>query len=140
MHPLVTRIDHVGIAVADFDEAVAFYARAFHMTIDHEEVNTEQGVREAMLRVGDSDSWIQILAPLSADSPIGRFLDRSGPGIQQMAYTVTDIDAVSDHLRSAGVRLLYDEPKTGTSGSRINFTHPKDSGGVLIELVQHAAE
>ena len=140
MHPLITRIDHVGIAVADFDEAVAFYARAFHMTVDHEEVNTEQGVREAMLRVGDSDSWIQILAPLSADSPIGRFLDRSGPGIQQMAYTVTDIDAVSDHLRSAGVRLLYDEPKTGTAGSRINFTHPKDSGGVLIELVQHAAE
>ena len=140
MHPLITRIDHVGIAVADFDEAVAFYARAFHMTVDHEEVNTEQGVREAMLRVGDSDSWIQILAPLSADSPIGRFLDRSGPGIQQMAYTVTDIDTVSDHLRSAGVRLLYDEPKTGTAGSRINFTHPKDSGGVLIELVQHAAE
>ena len=93
------------------------------MTVDHEEVNTEQGA-EAMLR-GRIDSWIQILAP-QCRLPIGRFLDRSGPGIQQMAYTVTDIDAVSDHLRSAGVRLLYDEPKTGTAGSRINFTHPKD--------------
>lgn len=134
----VLRIDHVGIAVPDLDEAIDFYARTFGMSVAHEEVNEEQGVREAMLAVGDSGSWIQLLAPLSQDSPIGRFLDRNGPGIQQMAYTVSDIDAVSRHLRSAGVRLLYDEPKRGTAGSRINFTHPKDTGGVLIELVQHA--
>jgi len=108
------------------------------MAVEHEEVNEEQGVREAMLRVADSDSWIQLLAPLSPDSPIGHFLDKSGPGIQQMAYTVSDIHAVCDHLRSEGIRLLYDEPKTGTAGAQINFTHPKDSGGVLIELVQHA--
>ena len=136
--PIITRIDHVGIAVPDLDEAIAFYARAFGIPMVHEEVNEEQGVHEAMLRVADSDSWIQLLAPLSPDSPISQFLDRSGPGIQQMAYTVTDIDAVCEHLRSLGIRLLYDEPKTGTAGSRINFTHPKDSGGVLIELVQHA--
>ena len=103
----------------------------------HTEVNEEQGVREAMLAVADSGSCIQLLAPLSADSPIGRFLDRSGPGIQQMAYTVTDIEAVSAHIREQGVRLLYDEPKVGTGGSLVNFTHPKDSGGVLIELVEH---
>jgi methylmalonyl-CoA/ethylmalonyl-CoA epimerase len=90
--------------------------------------------------VGASGSWIQLLAPLRADSPIGKFLDRSGPGIQQMAYTVTDIEAASEHLRSSGVRLLYDEPKRGTAGSLINFTHPKDSGGVLIELVQHTEQ
>ncbi len=138
MDHLVTRIDHVGIAVADFDQAVEFYSRAFGMAVEHEEVNEEQGVREAMLRVADSDSWIQLLAPLSPDSPIGHFLDKSGPGIQQMAYTVSDIHAVCDHLRSEGIRLLYDEPKTGTAGAQINFTHPKDSGGVLIELVQHA--
>lgn len=134
----VTRIDHVGIAVADLDEAIDFYARAFGMGVVHEETNEEQGVREAMLAVGTSGSWIQLLAPLSEDSPIGRFLDRNGPGIQQMAYTVTDIHAVCAHLKEAGVRLLYDTPRPGTGGSRINFTHPKDSGGVLIELVQHA--
>ncbi len=139
MQPWVTRIDHVGIAVADLDEAIDFYARTFGMFVAHEEVNEEQGVREAMLEVGQSGSWIQLLAPLSPDSPIGRFLDRSGPGIQQMAYTVTDIEAACAHLRSTGVRLLYDAPKVGTGGSLINFTHPKDSGGVLIELVEHRA-
>lgn len=139
MHAWVTRIDHVGIAVADLDEAIDFYARSFGLSVVHEEVNEEQGVREAMLAVGDSGSWIQLLSPLSADSPIGRFLDRNGPGIQQMAYTVTDIDAVCAHLRSSGVRVLYDEPKVGTGGSLINFTHPKDTGGVLIELVEHRA-
>lgn len=138
MKQWVVRIDHVGIAVPDLQEAIDFYARSFGMSVTHEEVNEEQGVREAMLSVGDSGSYVQLLAPLTADSPIGRFLDRNGPGIQQMAYTVSDIDAVSRHLRSAGVRLLYEEPKLGTAGSRINFTHPKDSGGVLIELVQHA--
>lgn len=137
MPPWITRIDHVGIAVADLDDAIDFYARTFGMSVAHEEVNEEQGVREAMLEVGQSGSWIQLLAPLSSDSPIGRFLDRSGPGIQQMAYTVTDIDAACAHLRSTGIRLLYDEPKTGTGGSLINFTHPKDTGGVLIELVEH---
>lgn len=137
MQAWVTRIDHVGIAVIDLDEAIDFYARAFGMSVVHEEVNEEQGVREAMLDVGGSGSWIQLLAPLSPDSPIGRFLERSGPGIQQMAYTVTDIAAVSEHLRSTGVRLLYDEPKIGTGSSLINFTHPKDTGGVLIELVEH---
>lgn len=138
MEQWVVRIDHVGIAVPDLEEAIDFYARSFGMSVTHEEVNEEQGVREAMLSVGDSGSYVQLLAPLTADSPIGRFLDRNGPGIQQMAYTVSDIYAVSRHLRSAGVRLLYEEPKLGTAGSRINFTHPKDSGGVLIELVQHA--
>lgn len=138
MESWILRIDHVGIAVADLDEAVDFYARAFGMSVVHEEVNEEQGVREAMLAIGDSRSCLQLLAPLSDESPIGRFLERNGPGIQQMAYTVSDIDAISRHLRTNGVRLLYDEPKQGTAGSRINFTHPKDTGGVLIELVQHA--
>jgi len=138
MQPWVTRIDHVGIAVEDLDSAVDFYSRTFGFRVAHEEVNEEQGVREAMLEVGDSGSWIQLLAPLRSDSPIGKFLDRGGPGIQQMAYTVTDITAACAHLRTAGVRLLYDEPKRGTAGSLINFTHPKDTGGVLIELVQHA--
>ena len=102
----------------------------------HTEVNEEQGVREAMLEVGDSGSYLQLLAPLSPDSTIGKFLDKNGPGIQQMAYRVDSIDEVSAHLRSQGMRLLYDEPKKGTAGSRVNFVHPKSAGGVLVELVE----
>lgn len=136
---LFTMIDHVGIAVADLDAAIAFYRDTYGMTCLHEEVNEEQGVREAMMAVGDSGSCIQLLAPLHADTTIGRFLAKSGPGIQQMAYRVVDIDAVCATLRERGVRLLYDTPKRGTSNSRVNFIHPKDAGGVLVEIVAPAA-
>ena len=134
----VLAIDHVGIAVADLDAAIAMYETAFGMRCVHTEVNEEQGVREAMLAVGDSGSYLQLLAPLSPDSTIGKFLDKNGPGIQQMAYRVSSIDAVSEHLRAQGLRLLYDEPRTGTAGSRVNFVHPKSAGGVLVELVEPA--
>jgi methylmalonyl-CoA/ethylmalonyl-CoA epimerase len=135
---MFTRIDHVGIAVADLDEGIRFYTETYGMRCVHTEVNAEQGVREAMMAVGDSGSFIQLLAPLSPESTIATFLDRSGPGIQQMAYGVDDIDAVSADLRAKGMRLLYDEAKTGTAGSRVNFIHPKSAGGVLVELVQAA--
>ena len=135
---LFTAIDHVGIAVADLDEAIAFYRDTYGMTVLHEETNEEQGVREAMVAVGDSGSFIQLLAPLSPESTIAKFLDRSGPGIQQMAYRVTDVEQVSAILRERGLRLLYDEPRRGTSDSRINFVHPKDAGGILLELVEPA--
>ncbi len=135
---MLTRIDHVGLAVRDLDEAIAFYERVFGMRVTHQEVNAEQGVREAMLAVGDSDSRLQLLAPLRPDSPIARFLDRSGEGVQQIAYTVDDLDATCAALRERGLRLLYDEPRRGTAGSRINFVHPKDAGGVLVELVEPA--
>jgi methylmalonyl-CoA/ethylmalonyl-CoA epimerase len=135
---MLTRIDHVGLAVRDLDQAIAFYARTFDVHVVHEEVNEEQGVREAMLAVGDSGSCIQLLAPLRPDSPIGKFLERAGEGIQQVAYGVDDIDAVTADLRGRGVRLLYDEPRRGTAGSRVNFVHPKDAMGVLVELVQAA--
>ena len=135
---LFTAIDHVGIAVRDLDEAIAFYENTFGMRLAHQEVNEEQGVREAMIAVGDSGSCIQLLAPLNEDSTIAKFLERSGPGVQQMAYRVTDVEAVSAILRERGVRQLYDAPKRGTSDSRVNFVHPKDAGGVLVELVQPA--
>lgn len=138
MDSLFTRIDHVGIAVADLDSAVDFYERAFGMTKAHEEVNEEQGVREAMMAVGDSGSFIQLLAPLSSESTIAKFLDRSGPGIQQVAYAVDDVEAAAAALRERGVRVLYDTARVGTGGSLMNFCHPKDCGGVLIELVQAA--
>ena len=136
--PLFVCIDHVGVAVRDLDEAIAFYADAFGMTVRHEETNEEQGVREAMFGVGDTDQCIQLLAPLDETSTIAKFLDRSGPGLQQLAYRVTDVEAVSAVLRERGLRLLYDEPRRGTSDSRVNFVHPKDAGGVLVELVQPA--
>ena len=132
------RIDHVGVAVADLDEAIAFYERVFGMRCVHVEENAEQGVREAMLAVGPEGGQLQLLAPLTPESAIGRFLERSGPGVQQVAYTVADLDATCAALRERGVRLLYDEPRRGTYGSRINFVHPKDAGGVLVELVQPA--
>ena len=137
---LFTAIDHVGIAVPDLDEAIAFYRDVFGMRVLHEETNEEQGVREAMVGVGDSGSCIQLLAPLSAESTIAKFLDRSGPGLQQLAYRVTDVEAGRRRCcASAALRLLYDEPRRGTSDSRINFIHPKDAGGVLVELVEPAS-
>ena len=137
---LFTAIDHVGVAVRDLDEAIEFYSSTYGMRLAHQEVNEEQGVREAMMAVGDSGSCIQLLAPLNDESTIAKFLDRSGPGIQQLAYRVTDLDAVSATLRERGLRLLYDEPRRGTSGSRVNFIHPKDAGGILVELVEPATE
>jgi methylmalonyl-CoA/ethylmalonyl-CoA epimerase len=137
---VVTAVDHVGIAVPDLDAAIAWYADTLGLVATHVETNEEQGVREAMLSApGDSGAAVQLLAPLRPDSPIGRFLDRNGPGIQQMAYRVADIDAACATLRAKGVRLLYDAPRRGTADSRINFVHPKDAGGVLVELVQPKA-
>lgn len=131
-------IDHVGVAVPDLDEAISFYRDAFGMQLTHEETNHDQGVREAMVAVGSSGSSIQLLAPLTEQSTIAKFLDRSGPGLQQLAYRVSDLDRVSALLRERGLRLLYDEPRRGTADSRVNFVHPKDAGGVLIELVEPA--
>lgn len=139
---LFEAIDHVGVAVTDLDEAIAFYRDTFGMTLAHQEVNQEQGVREAMMTVGDAaapHAHVQLLAPVSDQSSIARFLDRSGPGVQQVAYRVRDLEQVSAALRDRGLRLLYDQPRRGTADSRINFIHPKDAGGVLVELVEPAA-
>ena len=142
---LFTAIDHVGLAVPDLDEAVAFYRDVYGMRVLHEETNEEQGVREAMVGVGDaatnpSGSCLQLLAPLSPESTIAKFLDRSGPGLQQLAFRVDDVEHVAAVLRERGLRLLYDAPRRGTSDSRVNFVHPKDAGGVLVELVEPAAD
>jgi methylmalonyl-CoA/ethylmalonyl-CoA epimerase len=135
------RVDHVGIAVPDLDQAIDFYQRVFGMRCTHQETNEEQGVREAMMRVGadPSGAQLQLLAPLSPASTIAKFIDRSGPGMQQLAFTVADIDVASAALRERGVQLLYDEARRGTAGSRVNFVHPRSTGGVLVELVEPAA-
>jgi methylmalonyl-CoA/ethylmalonyl-CoA epimerase len=139
---LVTAIDHVGIAVADLDAAIAFHRETFGLEVSHQEVNEEQGVREAMLRPpADPDGpAIQLLAPSRPDSTIAKFLDRGGPGLQQLAFRVTDVAEASDRLRAKGLRVLFEQPKRGTSNSRVNFVHPKDTGGVLVELVEPATE
>ena len=124
--------------MSDLDAAITFYRDTYGMTLAHEEVNEEQGVREAMMAVGTSGSCVQLLAPLSPQSTIAKFLDRSGPGIQQVAYRVVDVEAVSQTLRDRGLRLLFDAPRRGTSNSRVNFIHPKDAGGILVELVEPA--
>lgn len=141
LQSFVTAIDHVGIAVPDLDEAIAFHRDTFGLEVAHEETNDEQGVREAMLRApGDvtGATQIQLLAPSRPDSTIAKFIGRSGPGLQQLAYRVTDIEAACAAIQAKGLRLLFPEPKRGTSDSRINFIHPKDAGGVLVELVEPA--
>jgi methylmalonyl-CoA/ethylmalonyl-CoA epimerase len=134
-------IDHVGVAVADLDAAVARYSRLLGLVEVHREANAVQGVVEAMLvpagAVGRPDAIaMQILAPLDESSVLHRFLARRGPGLQQLAYRVDDLDATMAVLRTAGVRLLDGAPAGGTAGSRIAFVHPRDAGGVLIELVE----
>lgn len=135
----VTAIDHVGIAVPDLDEAIEFYQDTFGLVLAAQEVNEEQGVREAMMRAPGDDGTgtaIQLLAPLSPDTTIGKFLAKRGPGVQQVAYRVNDIEKASADLRDKGLELVFDEPRHGTENSRTNFLHPKSAGGVLVELVE----
>ena len=138
---LVTGLDHVGIAVPDLDAAIAWYHDHLGMIVVHEEINAEQGVREAMLEVRGAprgSAQLQLIAPLDETSTIAKFIDKRGAGLQQLAFRVSDLDTLSDRLRGQGVRLLYDAPRRGTANSRINFIHPKDAGGVLVELVEPA--
>src|SRR6478752_6423134 len=140
---LVTGLDHVGIAVPDLDVAIKWYHDHLGMIVLHEEINEEQGVREAMLSVRGApvgSAQIQLMSALDETSTIAKFIDKRGPGLQQLAYRVSDIDALTERLRAEGVRVLYDAPRRGTANSRINFIHPKDAGGVLVELVEPAEE
>jgi len=140
---LVTGIDHVGIAVPDLEAAKKWYHDRLGMIVLHEEVNEDQGIVEAMLAVRGApvgSAQIQLMAPIDDSSTIAKFLDKRGPGLQQLAYRVSDLDALTERLRAQGVRLIYEAPRRGTANSRINFIHPKDGGGVLIELVEPATD
>jgi methylmalonyl-CoA/ethylmalonyl-CoA epimerase len=139
---LVSAIDHVGIAVRDLNAAIAWYHDHLGMIVLHEEVNEDQGIREVMLSVRGApvgSAQLQLMAPIDDSSVIAKFLDKRGPGLQQLAYRVSDLDELTRRLNEQGLRLLYDAPRRGTANSRINFIHPKDAGGVLIELVEPAA-
>ncbi|MGB9378383.1 MAG: methylmalonyl-CoA epimerase [Mycobacteriales bacterium] len=138
--PVLTRIDHVGIACHDLDEAIARYETLFGLIVSARETHEEQGVHEAMLVVAGpprgGGSYVQLLQPTSADSPVGRFLERRGEGIHHVGYGVDDIGAALAGLSGQGVRLLDERPRHGSMGASIAFLHPKDLGGVLTELVE----
>jgi methylmalonyl-CoA epimerase len=127
-------IDHIGVAVADLDAAIAIHRDTYGMPLVHRETVADQGVEAALLDVGDSH--VELLAPLSPETPVGRFLEKRGPGLHHVAYRVDDVAAALDELRAAGLRLIDEEPRTGIRGSRVAFLHPSASGGVLTELVQ----
>jgi methylmalonyl-CoA/ethylmalonyl-CoA epimerase len=136
---VLERIDHVGIACHDLTAAIARYDAVFDLTVASTEVNEEQGVREAMLRVTSGPggaSWIQLLEPLRPDTPVGRFLARRGEGIHHIGYGVADVRAALAEVSARGVRLLDQRPRHGSMGASIAFLHPKDLGGVLTELVE----
>ena len=134
---LILGIDHVGIAVPDLDTGRNFFEGVLGLHQHHAEINETQGVSESMIAFPDQGAEIQLLAPLGPDTTIGKFLATRGPGIQQLALRVSDVELVADLIRAQGIRMLYDTARVGTAGSLVNFAHPADCGGVLIEFVQH---
>lgn len=131
------RIDHVGVAVEDLDQAVVLYSERFGMTEQHRETVEEFGVEAVLLEVGEGH--VELLEPLSEESAIGRFLARNGPGVHHVAYQTDDIEATLERVRRAGVEAIDEQPRTGIRGSRVAFLHPRSTGGVLTELVEPAA-
>ncbi len=135
---MLTSIDHIGVAVNSIEESLAVYRDTLGMPLVHRETVAEQGVDAALLDVGDGH--IELLAPLGDDTAVGKFLARRGPGLHHVAYRVSDVGAALQALRSAGVRLIDEQPRTGIRGSRVAFLHPSSTGGVLTEIVQPAEE
>src|SRR4051812_33324582 len=131
---MFARIDHIGVAVEDLDAGIALYETTFGMTLVHRETVSSQGVEAVLLDVGENH--VELLSPLSEDTPVGKFLAKRGPGLHHVAYQVADIDAALASLRDSGVRMIDEEPRIGIRRSRVAFLHPAASGGVLTELVE----
>ena len=134
---MLARIDHIGVAVEDIDAALALYERDLAIELVHRETVTEQGVEAVLLDVGENH--VELLAPLGADTPVGKFLARNGPGLHHVAYQTPDIDAELERLKAAGLRLIDEQARVGIRGSRVAFLHPAATGGVLTELVEPGA-
>ena len=134
---MFSRIDHIGVAVAEIEPALALYRDSFRLELAHREVVAEQGVEAVLLDAGENH--VELLAPLGPDTPVGRFLAAKGPGLHHVAYQVTDIDATLQALKNAGLQLIDQEPRTGIRESRVAFLHPRSTAGVLTEIVQPAA-
>jgi methylmalonyl-CoA/ethylmalonyl-CoA epimerase len=131
------RIDHIGVAVEEIEASLELWRERFQMEVAHREVVQEQGVEAVLLDVGENH--VELLAPLGADTPVGTFLAKKGPGLHHVAYQVADIDATLATLRQAGVALIDEQPRVGIRGSRVAFLHPRATQGVLTEIVEPAA-
>ena len=131
---MLTLIDHVGIAVSDLGQAMEGYRRTFGMEPVHRERMDDQGVEEVLFAVGES--FVQLIGALGPDTPVGRFLGKRGPGLHHVGYGVANVAEALEHLRAEGVTLIDQMPRPGSRGTTIAFVHPKDMGGVLVELVQ----
>ena len=128
------RIDHIGVAVEDLDEAIELYQRRFEMAEQYREVVPQQGVEAVLLQIGEGH--VELLKPLGPDTAVGKFLASRGPGLHHVAYLTDDIDAALDHVRAAGLELIDETPRVGIRGARVAFLHPKATGGVLTEIVE----
>jgi methylmalonyl-CoA/ethylmalonyl-CoA epimerase len=135
---MLSRIDHIGVAVEDLDAALQLYADVLKMPVVHRETVTEQGVEAILLDVGENH--VELLAPLGPDTPVGKFLAKKGPGLHHVAYQVADIEATLSALAAAGTRLIDETPRIGIRNSRVAFVHPASTGGVLTEIVQPAED
>ena len=133
---MFSRIDHIGVAVDDLEEAIDLYGTGFEMETAHRETVESQGVEAVLLDVGEGH--VELLRPLGPDTAVGRFLEKSGPGLHHVAYAVPDIDAALVKVRAAGLRLIDAEPRQGIRESRVAFLHPRSTGGVLTEIVEPA--
>jgi methylmalonyl-CoA/ethylmalonyl-CoA epimerase len=134
---MFSRIDHIGVAVEEIDAALELYRDGFQLEVAHREIVEEQGVEAVLLDVGENH--VELIAPLSPDTPVGKFLAKQGPGLHHVAYQVSDIDATLEALKQAGMRLIDEQPRTGIRGSRVAFMHPRATAGVLTEIVEPAA-
>jgi methylmalonyl-CoA/ethylmalonyl-CoA epimerase len=130
------RIDHIGVAVHDLDEAIVLYSERLGMPVEHRETVAEQGVEAVLIGVGANH--VELLRPLAPDTAVGKFLERNGPGLHHVAYSTDDIESALDSVRAAGLQLIDEHPRAGIRGSSVAFLHPKSTGGVLTELVQAA--
>lgn len=128
------RIDHIGVAVEDLDEAIRLYGERLGMPLQHRETVEEQGVEAVLLDVGDGH--VELLRPLGPETAVGKFLARKGPGLHHVAYAVEDIEATLEQLSAAGVELIDAKPRVGIRDSLVAFLHPRSTGGVLTEIVQ----
>jgi len=131
---VLTEIDHVAIAVRDLEAAVAYYRDTYGVDVDHREVVESDGVEEALLKV--ADSYVQLLTPVSDDSPVAKYIEKRGEGIHHVAYRVANCADALARVKAAGHKVIDEEPRPGSRGTTVAFVHPKTAFGTLIELVE----